>query len=194
MISKKVNLALKVASKAHRDQVRKGTDIPYISHPVAVAMIISKYTTDEDIIVAGILHDILEDVKPSIYSETDMRGDFDDKITDIVKDVSEDKVAGEPEKPWIERKKGYLAHLDNLANVEPIIVSTADKIHNLTDMLEEYERVGDKLWQRFNASKDDELWFYKTFLEIIQKKAVPEGMKTDLGSLVNKLESAIKQG
>ena len=193
MISKKVNLALKVASKAHRDQVRKGTDIPYISHPVAVAMVIGKYTTNEDIIVAGILHDILEDVKPSIYSETDMRDDFGDKITDIVKDVSEDKIAGEPEKPWIERKKGYLAHLDNLANVEPIIVSTADKIHNLTDMLDEYERVGNRFWQRFNASKDDELWFYKTFLEIVQKKAIPEKMKADLESLVNRLENAIKQ-
>lgn len=194
MISNKVNLALKTASKAHRDQARKGTDIPYISHPVAVAMIINEYTTDENTIVAGVLHDILEDVKPSIYSEMDMRGDFGDKITDIVKDVSEDKVAGEPEKPWIERKKGYLAHLDNLANVEPIIVSTADKIHNLTDMLDEYERVGNELWQRFNASKDDELWFYKTFLEIIQKKAIPEKMKADLGLLVDKLESAVKQG
>ncbi len=194
MISKKVNLALKTASKAHRYQARKGTDIPYISHPVAVAMIINEYTTDEDIIVAGVLHDILEDVKPSIYSEMDMRGDFGDKITDIVKDVSEDKVAGEPEKPWIERKKGYLAHLNNLANVEPIIVSAADKIHNLADMLDEYERVGNELWQRFNASKDDELWFYKTFLEIIQKKAIPEKMKADLGLLVDKLESAVKQG
>ena len=194
MISKKVNLALKVASKAHRDQVRKGTDIPYISHPVAVALIIGEYTTDENVIVAGILHDVLEDVKPSIYSEADMRGDFGDKITDIVKDVSEDKVAGEPEKPWIERKKGYLAHLDNLANVAPIIVSTADKIHTLTDTLDEYERVGNELWQRFNASKDDELWFYKTFLEIIQKKAIPEKMKADLGLLVDKLESAVKQG
>lgn len=194
MISSKVNLALKVASKAHRDQTRKGTDIPYISHPVAVAMIIGEYTTDEDVIVAGILHDVLEDVRPSIYSEADMRGDFGDKITDIVKDVSEDKVAGEPEKPWIERKKGYLAHLDSLVNVEPMIVSTADKIHNLTDMLDEYERVGDELWEKFNASKDDELWFYKSFLEIIQKKAIPEKMKADLESLVNMLESVIKQG
>lgn len=194
MISDKVNLALKVASKAHRDQMRKGTDIPYISHPVAVAMIIGEYTTDEDVIVAGILHDVLEDVRPSIYSEADTRGDFGDKITDIVKDVSEDKVAGEPEKPWIERKKGYLAHLDSLANVEPMIVSAADKIHNLTDMLDEYERVGDELWEKFNASKDEELWFYKSFLEIIQKKAIPEKMKADLESLVNMLESVIKQG
>lgn len=184
MISDKVNLALKVASKAHRNQTRKGTDIPYISHPVAVAMIASEYTIDEDTIVASILHDVLEDVDPTVYSETDMRNDFGDAIVKIVRDVSEDKTAGEPEKPWIERKKGYLAHLDNLANVEPIIVSTADKIHNLMDMLDEYEKVGDGLWERFNAPKDDELWFYKTFLEIIQKKATPEKMKADLGLLV----------
>ena len=194
MLGKEVNLALKVASKAHRDQMRKDTDIPYISHLVAVGMIIGEYTTDEDAVVAGILHDVLEDVRPSIYSEADMRDDFGDKITDIVKDVSEDKVAGEPEKPWIERKKGYLTHLDSLTNVEPMIVSTADKIHNLTDMLDEYERVGDELWGKFNASKDDELWFYKSFLEIIQKKGIPEKMKADLESLVNMLESVIKQG
>lgn len=194
MLGKEVNLALKVASKAHRDQMRKDTDIPYISHLVAVGMIIGEYTTDEDAVVAGILHDVLEDVRPSIYSEADMRDDFGDKITDIVKDVSEVEVAGEPEKPWIERKKGYLTHLDSLANVEPMIVSTADKIHNLTDMLDEYERVGDELWGKFNASKDDELWFYKSFLEIIQKKGIPEKMKADLESLVNMLESVIKQG
>lgn len=191
MISDKINLALKVASKAHRDQIRKGTDIPYISHPVAVAMIVSGYTTDEDTIVASILHDILEDVEPMVYSETDMRNDFGDEVVKIVKDVSEDKTAGEPEKPWIERKKGYLVHLDNLANVEPIIVSTADKIHNLTDILDEYERIGDSIWQKFNASKNDELWFYTEFLKIIDKKQIPEQMKNDLALLVDRLKNII---
>ena len=114
MISDKINLALKVASKAHRKQTRKGTDIPYISHPVAVAMIVSEYTADEDTIVASILHDILEDVESTVYSENDMRNDFGNEIVEIVKDVSEDKIAGEPEKPWIERKNSYLAHLDSI--------------------------------------------------------------------------------
>lgn len=193
MISSKVNLALKVASKAHRDQMRKGTDTPYISHPVAVAMIISKYTTDENTIIAGILHDILEDVKPTVYSETDMRNDFGDEVVKIVKDVSEDKTAGEPEKPWIERKKGYLAHLDSVEDKRSLIVSTADKIHNLTDILEEHERVGDNIWQKFNADKDDELWFYSEFLKIIEKKRIPEQMKIDLTSLVNRLKALIQQ-
>lgn len=191
MISDKVNLALKVASRAHRDQMRKGTDIPYISHPVAVAMIVSGYTTDEDTIVASILHDILEDVEPTVYSETDMRNDFGDEVVKIVKDVSEDKTAGEPEKSWIERKKGYLAHLDSLEDEKPLIVSTADKIHNLTDILEEYERIGDSIWQKFNASKNDELWFYTEFLKIIDKKQIPEQMKNDLALLVDRLKNIV---
>ena len=179
MISSKINLALKVASKAHRNQTRKGTDIPYISHPVAAAMIVSEYTTDENTVVACILHDILEDVEPAVYSEADMRNDFGDDIVEIVKGVSEDKTAGEPEKPWIERKRGYLAHLDSIENEKPLIVSTADKIHNLTDILEEYDRVGDSIWQKFNASKDDELWFYDEFLRIIEKKRIPSGRTSE---------------
>lgn len=193
MISSKINLALKVASKAHRNQTRKGTDIPYISHPVAVAMIVSEYTTDENTVVACILHDILEDVEPAVYSEADMGNDFGDDIVEIVKGVSEDKTAGELEKPWIERKRGYLAHLDSIENEKPLIVSTADKIHSLTDILEEYDRVGDSIWRKFNASKDDELWFYDEFLKIIEKKRIPEQMKTDLSSLVDRLRRLIQQ-
>lgn len=193
MISGKINLALKVASKAHCNQTRKGTDIPYISHPVAAAMIVSEYTTDENTVVACILHDILEDVEPAVYSEADMRNDFGDDIVEIVKGVSEDKTAGEPEKPWIERKRGYLAHLDSIENEKPLIVSTADKIHSLTDILEEYDRVGDSIWQKFNASKDDELWFYDEFLKIIEKKRIPEQMKTDLSSIVDRLRRLIQQ-
>lgn len=193
MISGKINLALKVASKAHRNQTRKGTDIPYISHPVAAAMIVSEYTTDENTVVACILHDILEDVEPTVYSEADMRNDFGDDIVEIVKGVSEDKNAGEPEKPWIERKRGYLAHLDSIENEKPLIVSTADKIHSLTDILEEYDRVGDSIWQKFNASKDDELWFYDEFLKIIEKKRIPEQMKADLSLLVDRLRRLIQQ-
>lgn len=193
MISSKINLALKVASKAHRNQMRKGTDIPYISHPAAVAMIVSEYTTDENTVVACILHDILEDVEPAVYSEADMGNDFGDDIVEIVKGVSEDKTAGELEKPWIERKRGYLAHLDSIENEKPLIVSTADKIHSLTDILEEYDRVGDSIWRKFNASKDDELWFYDEFLKIIEKKRIPEQMKTDLSSLVDRLRRLIQQ-
>ena len=170
MFTDKINFALKIAAKAHQGQNRKGTDIPYISHPVAVGMIISQYTNDEATIVAGILHDILEDVNPAIYSEADMRRDFGDEITDIVKDVSEPKTAGQPKLPWKERKESYLKRLGNSYYIEAYIVAVADKIHNLTDILKDYDQFGDEIWHRFNTSEQDILWYYREVFYLIKKR------------------------
>ena len=191
MFTDKINLALKVAAKAHSGQYRKGTDIPYISHPVAVGMIISQYTNDEATIVAGILHDILEDVNPAVYSETDMRRDFGNEITDIVKDVSEPKTAGQPKLPWKDRKENYLKRLGNSYYIEAYIVATADKIHNLTDILKDYDQFGDEIWQRFNASKQDILWYYRAVFDLIRNEPVPIELKRHLANLIEELKSIV---
>lgn len=187
MFTDKINLALKIAAKAHSGQYRKGTNIPYISHPVAVGMIIGQYTNDETTIVAGILHDILEDVNPAIYSEADMRRDFGDEITDIVKDVSEPKTAGQPKLPWKERKESYLKRLGNSYYIEAYIVATADKIHNLTDILKDYDQFGDEIWQRFNASEQDILWYYREVFYLIKNELVPIELKRHFENLVEDL-------
>ena len=187
MFTDKINLALKIAAKAHQGQNRKGTDIPYISHPVAVGMIISQYTNDEATIVAGILHDILEDVNPAVYSEADMRRDFGDEITDIVKDVSEPKTAGQPKLPWKERKESYLTRLGNSYYIEAYIVAVADKIHNLTDILKDYDQFGDEIWHRFNTSEQDILWYYREVFYLIKNEPVPIELKRHFENLVEDL-------
>ena len=191
MFTDKINLALKIAAKAHQGQNRKGTDIPYISHSVAVGMIISQYTNKEAAIVAGILHDILEDVDPAIYSEIDMRRDFGDEITDIVKDVSEPKTADQPKLPWKDRKQSYLKRLSNSYYIEAYIVATADKIHNLTDILKDYDQFGDKIWQRFNASKQDILQYYRAVFDLIRNEPVPIELKSHLANLIEELKSIV---
>lgn len=191
MFTDKINLALKIAAKAHSGQYRKGTNIPYISHPVAVGMIIGQYTNDETTIVAGILHDILEDVNPAIYSEADMRRDFGDEITDIVKDVSEPKTAGQHKLPWKERKESYLKRLGNSYYIEAYIVAAADKIHNLTDILDDYYQFGDEIWQRFNASKWDILQYYRAVFDLIETEPIPESLKRQLKDLIDKLEKIV---
>lgn len=191
MFTDKINLALKIAAKAHQGQNRKGTDIPYISHPVAVGMIISQYTNDEATIITGILHDILEDVNPAIYSEADMRRDFGNEITDIVKDVSEPKTAGQPKLPWKDRKENYLKRLGNSYYIEAYIVATADKIHNLTDILKDYDQFGDKIWHRFNASKQDILWYYRAVFDLIRNEPVPIELKRHLANLIEELKSIV---
>ena len=191
MFTDKINLALKIAAKAHQGQNRKGTDIPYISHPVAVGMIIGQYTNDETTIVAGILHDILEDVNPAVYSETDMRRDFGNLITDIVKDISEPKTAGQPKLPWKERKQSYLKRLSNSYYIEAYLVATADKIHNLIDILNDYHQFGDEIWQRFNASKWNILWYYRAVFDLIKNEPIPKDLKCQLESLIRRLKAIV---
>ena len=191
MFTDKINLALKIAAKAHQGQNRKGTDIPYISHPVAVGMIIGQYTNKEAAIVAGILHDILEDVDPAIYSEIDKRRDFGDEITDIVKDVSEPKTAGQPKLPWKDRKQSYLKRLSNSYYIEAYLIATADKIHNLIDILNDYHQFGDEIWQRFNASKWDILWYYRAVFDLIKNEPIPKDLKHQLESLIRRLKAIV---
>ena len=191
MFTDKINLALKIAAKAHQGQNRKGTDIPYISHSVAVGMIISQYTDKEAAIVAGILHDILEDVDPAIYSEIDMRRDFGDEITDIVKDVSEPKTADQPKLPWKDRKQSYLKRLSNSYYIEAYLVATADKIHNLIDILNDYHQFGDEIWQRFNASKWDILWYYRAVFDLIKNEPIPKDLKCQLEDLIRRLKAIV---
>lgn len=191
MFTDKINLALKVAAKAHSGQYRKGTNVPYIIHPVAVGMIISKHTDDENAIIAGILHDILEDVKPEIYSEADMRRDFSNLITDIVKDISEPKTAGQPKLPWKERKQAYLERLGNSYYFEAYIVAAADKVHNLTDILDDYYQFGDEIWQRFNASKQDILQYYRAVFDLIRNEPVPIELKHHLTTLIEELAGVV---
>lgn len=124
----------------------------------------AEVTSDEDTLTAALLHDVLEDC-PDVYSETDMRRDFGDTVTSIVLDVTED---GDPndKSTWKDRKNKYLAHL-KVASPSALIVSLADKTHNLTSTLDDYERLGDQLWDRFNASREQQLWFYTSVKDIL---------------------------
>ena len=108
----KINHALIRAAVLHREQTRKDADVPYIVHPVGVAMILDKYTDDEDVICAGFLHDVLEDVAG--YSRANLAQEFGERVAQIVQEVSEDKDPNMPEDAkatWRERKEKYLADL-----------------------------------------------------------------------------------
>ena len=194
-----LNQAIRVATLAHtrQKQFRKGTDLPYIVHPYACAILAQNYTDDPEIIAACLLHDVLEDVSPSIYSEADMRNDFGDSITNLVKLVSEPKTAAAPdssstpaERPWRERKESYLQRLHAAEDKRALMISCADKICNLNDMLNDYETIGDALWQKFHADKDELLWFYTSCLAEIRGH-VPAAMSDLLAEILARLTNII---
>jgi (p)ppGpp synthase/HD superfamily hydrolase len=178
-ITPKINQAIILASQLHFDKARKGTEskpIPYIVHPFSVALIVSKYTNDEDTIVAALLHDVLEDVKKEKYSDKDFIRDFGGKIYNIVKEDSENKDAGiikeEELKTWVTRKTETINSLKNHSQ-ESLIVCAADKIHNLQSMLDGLKKYGNGYFKNFNApepKKEKYIWYYGGILKVLKKK------------------------
>ena len=148
-----LNEEIQVAAVAHGDQKRKGTDIPYITHPFMVAMILSQAGYAEDVIVAGVLHDTLEDTSLTV---DDITNRFGKRVADIVQGCSEvDRTL-----PWKARKQHTIDYLKT-ASVEVRAASCADKLHNARSMAADYREIGERLWDRFNASRDDQEWYYR---------------------------------
>lgn len=169
--TEKIHKAIIRASILHKDQKRKGDNSPYINHPYSVGFLLGQYTNDEDIIVAGILHDVLEDVIG--YSRSDMEREFGRRVLKIVEDVTEKKDPSTSKKmkkdTWQIRKDAYIAHL-SLAKKEALLVSCADKIHNMLTLMDTHKEIGELLWKKFGASKEKSLWFYGAVLSAIRKR------------------------
>jgi (p)ppGpp synthase/HD superfamily hydrolase len=166
-LTTKIQKAINVAAEKHHGQSRKGKEIPYIVHPFSVALILSEYTHNEDIISAGLMHDVLEDVKD--YSFNDLKNDLGEKIARIVEEVSEDiDLNTEDQKAtWDYRKHKYLEDLKT-ESYEAMMITAADKIHNLNSLIEAYGVHGEKIWEKFNAPAEKKLWFYREVLHVLR--------------------------
>ncbi len=183
--------AMRKAAWAHEQagQHRKGSDIPYIIHPFGVMLIASNVTDDEDILIACLLHDIVEDVESSIYGRAEIQADFGNNVLALVMDVTKD----ENEQDWHLQSKAYLNHLEYKASDGAIIVSAADKIHNLLSIISDYQRVGDDLWGRFTTKNSkDQLWLYESILAVIQKRNAPTVLCETLAEQVDTLKQLIR--
>ncbi len=147
-----VEKALQTASKSHEGQYRKNTDIPYITHPVAVGMMLLKAGYSDDIVAAGILHDTVEDTALTLE---DIEKEFGANIAELVGGSSE------PDKslPWKDRKEHTIEYLKT-ASEEIRAVVCADKLHNIRSIIRDHEMVGEEVWKRFNAGKEQQKWYY----------------------------------
>lgn len=160
----KINDAIEFATNAHYGVYRKGTGIPYIFHPFEVAKITTTLTNDEDIIIAALLHDTLEDC-PNVCEEQ-IREKFGERVLKIIEHETEDKREGiNPSDTWMTRKKETIESLKN-APREAKIVMLADKLANLRDIYFDETRTGSVVWDRFNET-DKELhkWYYKSIID-----------------------------
>jgi (p)ppGpp synthase/HD superfamily hydrolase len=158
--------AIEYAARAHREHYRKGTRIPYIAHLISVAKILIEYDCTEEVIVAGILHDTVEDTSVTLE---DIHRSFGEKVADLV------DAASEPDKSdtWENRKRHTIEYLKT-APMDVLLLACADKWDNIRSIREDYERVGESVWKRFRRAKDSQEWYYSALAEIFMNRAEGE--------------------
>ncbi len=151
--------AIEVAAQAHNGQFRKGTSTPYITHPYAVGLLLMEVGCSETLIIAGILHDTVEDTELTLDT---IRKDFGDTVADIVDGCSENKSLR-----WRERKTERIEALKT-ASTEICIVTCADKLHNLRTVISEYDNIGEAVWDRFHGGLEAQEWYYRSVLDSLR--------------------------
>jgi (p)ppGpp synthase/HD superfamily hydrolase len=177
--------AVREARQLHGGQRRKGTDIPYIAHLMSVAAIVLEDGGTEDEAIAGLLHDVVEDVGGR-EALGFIRERFGEHVAEIVLACSDADTFPKP--PWRGRKEAYLAHLET-APPEVLRVSLADKLHNARAILYDLRTVGDRLWERFTAaSAGDQLWYYRSLAEVFRRRR-PGPLADELQRVVDEIEA-----
>jgi (p)ppGpp synthase/HD superfamily hydrolase len=174
-----------MALELHHNQRRKGTDIPYMAHPLAVSALVLEHGGSEEEAVAALLHDTVEDRGGQPILEL-IRENFGGRVAEIVdgcSDTTSQSCACGPD--WYRHKQGYLNRLRQAP--EPVrLVLGADKLHNLTAILHDYRTVGEPLWERFKGGRDGVLWYYSNLCEMFLRhgpRAIGHELKRNLESL-----------
>ena len=165
--------AIEFAARAHSGQYRKGTQIPYIVHPLSVAKILIENGCPEHTVVAGILHDTVEDTPVTL---DEIKETFGLDIANLV------EAASEPDKTdtWENRKTHTIGMLKTLSEEATILV-LADKLDNIRAIRQDYERHGEPIWRRFKRPRDQQKWYYENLAEAFTDSLTDERSRNLLG-------------
>lgn len=176
-----VEYAASFAADKHKGQYRKEGNLLYISHLVAVALILQKYNFSEEIIAAGLLHDTLEDTETT---QEEVLENFGQEILNMILQVTNDVNLN-----WKEKKQKYIDTV-RLASNGAQAIALADKIHNMQSLLSNLEDLGpEKVWAFFNAGKEDKLWFEESCLAMFQETfSGPHAMLEEYQNLIQELK------
>ena len=167
MTVEKLNEAISFAAKKHTAKKRKGTNLPYIVHPMEAAAIAASMTEDLEIIAAAVLHDTIED---SDATKEDLEKLFGKRVADLVASDSEDKMEDVPaEQSWQTRKQATLDGMKD-SNREEQIIILSDKLSNMRSIYRDYQAIGDKIWERFHVKeKEKHAWYYGGIRDALDK-------------------------
>jgi (p)ppGpp synthase/HD superfamily hydrolase len=193
--SDRINHAFAFAAKHHDKQVRKGTALPYLTHPANVAIILTRYGCDEPTVLAGILHDVVEDSVRDGYTREDLEerigAKFGADVLATVLGVTERKVDDDGvDLAWEERKDDYV---DRLGQTGPSAwwVCAADKLHNGNAILADLKRTAfpETVWGRFSRGPDATVRWYRRVFQKLQDIGFHEPVMDELQTMVSALEA-----
>ena len=197
-LSDKFNDALVYAAKLHRHQPRKGKDIPYLGHLLGVASLVLESGGDEEMAIAALLHDAVED-QGGLPRLDEIRCEFGAKVARIV-DGCTDSYEVDPEKKasWCERKQKYIAHVEHEADPDVRLVSIADKVHNSRTVLADHHEIGDEVFTRFSKGKQGTLWYYRALVDAFRAAEARDRHPDDAAArgrkrLMDKLERVVDE-
>lgn len=177
--------ALEFATRLHDIQLRKGSGVPYLAHPLAVASLVLEAGGSEDEVIAALLHDGPED-QGGLETLEEIRLRFGEVVAGIVAECSDSFDLQKP--PWKARKLAYLNGLET-ASQSAILVSCADKLHNARSIVADYRLIGEELWERFRGGREGTLWYYRALVQQFDNRADPPAMFAELSRTVSELEA-----
>ena len=180
--------AFRYAAEKHAGQTRKQTAVPYLSHLMAVASLVLEAGGDEDMAIAALLHDVVEDCG-GMPRLREVRKLFGRRVANIVEGCTDS--FGEPKAEWIERKKDYLREVTQ-ADAETRLVSASDKLHNVRTILADYRKDGEAIWARFSGKKEGTLWYYRALSDEYQRRGANRNTR-ELEIAVAELETLMRK-
>jgi (p)ppGpp synthase/HD superfamily hydrolase len=177
------------AADKHARQARKASTIPYIAHLMGVASLVLEFGGDEDMTIAALLHDVVEDCGDEPMLK-EVRRRFGARVAKIVDGCTDSYITPKP--PWRERKDSYIGHLKN-ASAETRLVSAADKLNNIRSILADYRQHGEDIWTRFNGGREGTLWYYHALLDEFMRHK-PNRLIREFELAVVELEAQAQSG
>lgn len=174
-MGKLLDEAITFATNAHKEQLRKGTNIPYILHPLEAAAIVGTMTTDDEILAGAVLHDVVEDTDTTVEQ---VREFFGGRVAELVAFESENKRENlSPHSTWKIRKQETVDHLKT-ASTDVKMITLGDKLSNIRSIYRDYNAIGDELWQRFNQKdKNEHRWYYQSIADCLTELTDCEAYK-----------------
>ena len=177
------NRALLFASKMHAHQTKKATGIPYIAHLLGVTSLVLEAGGDEDLAIAALLHDVVEDCGGAPLLK-EIRQRFGARVAHIVDGCTDSYTMPKP--PWRERKEQYLQKLHS-EDDDTRLVAAADKLYNARSILSDYRHLGEAIWERFTGKRDGTLWYYRALVEEFRQRPANR-LTQELELVVRELE------